>query len=173
MSNYAKINYNDLANGIGVRTSIFFSGCEFFCDKCFNSNLWDFNCGSPINENTILKINQSMNKHIRGLSVLGGEPMHPKNVEDLYSLIRQFKNANPQKDVWLWSGYTWEELTNRETKYLNDISKAILCMVDVLVDGRYEDDKRDLTLAFRGSRNQRVIDVQKTLQSDSIVLYIT
>lgn len=161
MSNYAKIKTFDIANGDGVRTSIFFSGCEHYCKNCFNSELWDFNAGKPIDENTISIIDATMNEHIQGLSVLGGEPMHPKNIDDLYALLTKFKQHNPTKDVWVWTGYTLLELTQRETNHLNEVTKATLKLIDVLVDGRYIDELQDYNLQFRGSSNQVIWNLKK------------
>lgn len=171
MSKIAKIKTYDIANGKGIRTSIFFSGCEHYCKNCFNQELWDFNVGKQINLRMMDYINSTMNDHIKGISILGGEPMHPENICDLGALLSYFKSNNPTKDVWLWSGYTFEELMNRDDDFLNYITKYIFKSVDVLVDGRFIEEKKDLTLKFRGSSNQRVIDVQKSLAKGKVVVY--
>lgn len=171
MSKIAKIKTYDIANGKGIRTSIFFSGCEHYCKNCFNSELWDFNVGQPINLRMLNYVNSTMNEHIKGISILGGEPMHPENIYDLGMLLSYFKGSNPTKDVWLWSGYTFEELMNRDDDFLNYYTKYILKDVDVLVDGRFVEEKKDLTLRFRGSSNQRVIDVPKSLVQNKVVLH--
>ena len=170
MGNYAKIKTLDVANGEGIRTSVFFSGCEFRCKGCFNSDISNFNVGQPCGDKMYHEIALSMNDHIAGISILGGEPLHPRNIDDVYTLCATFKKQFPDKTIWLWTGSTWEELMNRRG-YSFRITMAILHMVDVLVDGRYIQDQRDLTLKWRGSRNQRVIDVQESLQQGEVVKY--
>lgn len=172
MSNYFKINRYDTANGEGLRMTIFFTGCHFACKDCFNSEIWDFNIGKNFNNEVLDKIIALSDEHIRGLSILGGEPLHPRNIEEVAHLVYNFKKVYPSKDIWLWTGFTYEELNkiNLGEKYklaLNSIFKYI----DVLVDGRFELDKKDLNLKWRGSSNQRVIDIQKTLEKNEIVLY--
>ena len=153
MSNYAKINAADFANGEGIRVSIFFSGCKFHCKGCFNSELWDFNYGVPFTQETIDTIIELMKPdYIKGLSILGGEPF--QNRRAVKELVLKVKSAYPNKDIWVWTGYKMEEFIGWTTYGLYE--KPILDNIDVLIDGRYEDDKRDLTLAFRGSSNQRI-----------------
>lgn len=179
MGNIAKIKHYDIANGEGIRTSIFFSGCEHHCKNCFNSELWDFNVGNPfvdiIYNNEIVP---TINEHIAGISILGGEPMHPKNVETVCHLVWNFKKDFPDKTIWLWTGYTFDELLSKEYEEqlddvckFNEVVKHTLENIDVLVDGRYIEEQRDLTLKWRGSRNQRVISVQESLKQNKIVLY--
>lgn len=174
MANISKIKIFDIANGKGIRTSIFFSGCHFKCKGCFNSEAWDFNAGEPFTvELYEYKIKPTITNHIAGLSLLGGEPLHPKNVKDVSNLIVWFKKDFPNKNIWLWSGYRWEELINRvihdreSSKYLT----TVLTNIDVLVDGQFIEEQKDLTLPWCGSRNQRVIDVQETLKQKQVVLY--
>lgn len=153
MSNYAKINDSDLANGEGIRVSIFFSGCSHHCKGCFNSELWDFNYGVPFTQETIDTIIELMKPdYIKGLSILGGEPF--QNRRAVKELVLKVKSAYPNKDIWVWTGHKMEEFIGWTTYGLYE--KPILDNIDVLVDGRYEDDKRDLTLAFMGSSNQRI-----------------
>lgn len=153
MSNYAKINDMDVVNGEGIRVSIFFSGCQFHCKGCFNSELWDFNYGVPFTQETIDTIIELMKPgYIQGLSILGGEPF--QNRIAVKELVLKVKSIYPNKDIWVWTGHKMEEFIRWTTYGLYE--KPILDNIDVLVDGRYEDDKRDLTLAFRGSRNQRI-----------------
>ena len=147
MSKYAKINYIDTVNGSGIRVSIFFSGCNFHCKNCFNSELWDFNYGIPFTEETINKIIELLTPdYIKGLSILGGEPFH--NYDAVIKLIKKVKEIYPNKDIWIWTGYKFDDIPEK--------CKDILDLADVIVDGRYEEDKRDLSIAFRGSTNQRI-----------------
>ena len=153
MSNYYEINQYDIANGPGLRVTIFFTGCEHYCKNCFNQELWDFN------------------EHITGLSILGGEPLNPYNIMSLSDLIMWFKEDFPNKNIWLWTGYTWEELMDRCDSSKEEDLNWILFEINVLVDGRFIEEQKDLTLKWRGSRNQRVIDVQKTLKEGKVILY--
>lgn len=147
MNCYAKINSVDFANGSGIRVSIFFSGCSFHCTNCFNSELWDFNYGIPFTEETINKIIELLSPdYIKGLSILGGEPFH--NYDAVIKLIKKVKEIYPNKDIWIWTGYKFDDIPEK--------CKDILTFADVIVDGRYEEDKRDLSIAFRGSTNQRI-----------------
>ena len=178
MANYAKIKNFDIANGKGIRTSIFFSGCEFHCPGCFNSECWDFNVGESFNREIYeAKIKPTINEHIAGMSLLGGECLHPKNIFATCDLIRWFKEDFPDKNIWLWTGYLWEDLQTRKSyeyciRKIDAIALGlILNSIDVLVDGQFVEAEKDLTLAFRGSRNQRVIDVQQSLQQGQVVLY--
>jgi len=160
---YNKIRKMDISNGPGVRVSIFFQGCHFHCDGCFNSDTWDFNGGKEFNEITINHILELCdNDVISGLSILGGEPLHPVNISGTVKLCKLFKEKYPNKTIWLWSGYLFEE-------YIKD--KEIINYLDVLVDGRFEIDKYDSSLKYRGSSNQRVIDIKKTLAKKKIILY--
>ena len=147
MSKYAKINYIDTVNGSGIRVSIFFSGCNFHCKNCFNSELWDFNYGIPFTEETISKIIELLKPdYIKGLSILGGEPF--QNYDAVIKLVKRVKEIYPNKDIWIWTGYKFDDIPEE--------CKDILSLADVIVDGRYEEDKRDLSIAFRGSTNQRI-----------------
>ncbi len=145
MSNYAKINPVDIANGEGIRVSIFFSGCSHRCYNCFNSELWDFHYGVPFTQETIDTVIELMKPdYIKGLSILGGEPFDNMNaVEDL---VVSVKSKYPDKDIWIWTGYNFYDITN----------PFVLDNIDVVVDGRYEADKRDFTLKWRGSSNQTI-----------------
>lgn len=160
---YNKIRKMDIANGPGVRVSIFFQGCAFHCKNCFNPETWNFDAGEEFTDNEIDKIIELCKEdHIKGLSILGGEPMHPKNIEASTRLAKKFKSTYPDKTIWAWSGFLFDE-------YLKD--KEIAKYLDVLVDGQFVDELKDLTLKWRGSSNQRVIDVQKSLKQNKIVLY--
>ena len=160
---YNKIRKMDIADGPGVRVSIFMQGCTFNCKNCFNPETHDFTCGKEFTDETIdtvLKLCE--NENIAGLSILGGEPMHPKNIEGTTKLAKAFKEKFPNKTVWSWSGF----LFDRDLK-----NKEVLNYLDVLVDGQYEEELRNPTLKWRGSENQRVIDVPKSLNSNEIVLF--
>lgn len=158
---YNKIRKMDIANGPGVRVSIFVQGCTFNCKNCFNPETHDFNAGKEFNRDVIDRILELCNnENIEGLSILGGEPMHPLNLEGVTQLAKAFKQSFPSKTLWAWTGFLFEN-------YLKD--KEICKYLDVLVDGQYIDELRDPTLKWRGSKNQRVIDVRKTLKSGEIV----
>ena len=160
---YNTIRKMDISNGPGVRVSIFMQGCAFHCKNCFNPNTWDFNGGKEFNKDTIDEvINLCKPSHIKGLSILGGEPMHPNNIEATEELAKAFKEKYPDKSVWVWSGFKFD-------KDLKD--KEALKYIDVLVDGQYQDELHDFTLKWRGSSNQRVIDVQKSLETNDVVLF--
>lgn len=168
MSNYAKINKCDIANGPGVRVSVFFSGCEHYCKGCFNAEAWDFKCGKPFTDDTIIEIINSMKpSYIKGITVLGGEPMHPKNVYSLLDLLKSVKEKYPEKSIWVYTGYTYEELARMDS----NVYIFVLGLIDVLVDGRFEEELKDITLRFRGSSNQRLIDMKSTLDKGEIILW--
>lgn len=167
--NYAKINTHDIANGPGVRVSLFVSGCRRHCPGCHNPQAQNFDYGFYFDMTTIARIIKSMKPdHISGLTVLGGEPMEPENVLSVYCLLEQVREYyKGAKNIWLYSGFTFEELISRGEEYTN----GILSLADVLVDGPYIEAERDITLKFRGSRNQRIIDVPKSLTTGGVVLY--
>ena len=172
--NYAGIIKVDLANGIGIRTSLFVSGCQFHCPDCFNQSQQNYNAGKPYTEATLGRIASELIKpYNSGLSILGGDPMWQdmNGMADLGLLCDVVHELG--KTVWLWTGFTWEEMTQLSSKA--DATKLmrydLLTHVDVLVDGRYEAKLKDPTLAWRGSSNQRVIDVKASLHNDQIILY--
>lgn len=159
--NYGAIKKNDIANGIGVRVSLFVSGCRNHCDGCFQPQTWDFDYGLPFTKETEEEILKALRPSwIQGLSILGGEPMEPENENVLLPFIKRVKETYPKKDIWLYSGYTYEELKGRK----------ILQYVDVLVDGHFEEKLRDPSLAFRGSSNQRILNVPASLKAGVAVL---
>ena len=160
---YNKIRKMDISNGPGVRVSIFMQGCTFNCKNCFNKETHDFNGGRDFTDETIERILELCNfDYIVGLSILGGEPLHPLNIEGTTRLAKRFKERYPNKNIWIWSGFLFD-------KDLND--KEILKYIDVLVDGQYKDELYDPNLKYCGSSNQRVIDVKNSLLEDKIVLY--
>ncbi|MCI9144741.1 MAG: anaerobic ribonucleoside-triphosphate reductase activating protein [Eubacterium sp.] len=172
--NYGEIKKNDISNGIGVRTSLFVSGCRHHCKDCFNAQTWDFGFGEAFTEQTMMEILESCEPDwINGLSLLGGEPFEPENQRVLLPFLVMFKEKFPDKDIWCYSGFTFEEITGRaKSRAKTDVSAEMLSLIDVLVDGRFEESKKDISLKFRGSSNQRIIDVQKTLSEKRIVLYM-
>lgn len=162
---YAKIRKMDISNGEGVRVSLFVQGCSFHCKNCFNPETWDFNKGKEFTTAEIQKIMELANKdYIAGLSVLGGEPLHNNNVDEVFHIVATFKEKFPNKDIWLWTGFKFEDAIKDSKR------KFILRNIDVLVDGQFEEDKKDLTLKWRGSSNQRVIDCKKSLAENKIIL---
>ncbi len=167
--NYATIKNCDIANGPGVRVSLFVSGCTHRCPGCFNEVAWDFDYGQPFTEETIESIlNMLRPAHIRGLTLLGGEPFEPQNQPAVVELLRRVKQEMPGKSIWAFSGYLFDKdiLSGR----LGD-TREYLSYLDVLVDGPFVQAKKNLSLRFRGSENQRLIDVQKSLASGEIVLW--
>ena len=160
---YNKIRKMDIANGPGVRISIFFQGCAFHCKNCFNPETWDFNGGKEFSDEQIDEIiDLAKSDYITGLSILGGEPMHPKNIEATTKLAKKFKEIYPNKTIWAWSGFLFDE-------YIKD--KEVAKYLDVLVDGQFVDELKNPKLKWKGSENQRVIDVQKSLKNNKVILY--
>lgn len=167
--NYATIKSYDIANGPGVRVSLFVSGCEHYCKGCFNSEAWDFKYGSEYNQDTTDQLFKYIKpNYIQGLSILGGEPLHPDNQSEVLKIVQKCRAEYPEKDVWIYTGYTYEDIISGKVgKFSNDILKYI----DVLVDGKYVEDLKDISLNFRGSSNQRIIDVRKSISNHSIILH--
>lgn len=167
--NYAAIKNNDIANGPGVRVSLFVSGCTHHCKGCFNEIAWDFAYGTPFTQETIDSIIEMLKApHIKGLTLLGGEPFEPQNQGAVVELLRQIKAQLPEKSIWAFSGYLFDKdiLSGR----LGDTSEY-LSYLDVLVDGPFVEAKKNLSLRFRGSENQRLIDVPASLQIGEVVLW--
>ena len=170
--NYATIKNCDIANGPGVRVSLFVSGCTHRCKGCFNEVAWDFNYGNPFTQDTVDEIlNMLSPNYVKGITLLGGEPFEPENQPAILDLLRQIKKKYPHKSVWAFSGYLFDKdiLAGRLGPW--EITEEYLSYVDVLVDGPFVEGKKDLSLRFRGSSNQRIIDVKKTLQKGDIVLW--
>ncbi len=169
--NYGTIKKRDIANGPGVRVSLFVSGCTHHCPGCFNSATWDFGYGEPFTPQTEREIIDLMAPdYIGGFSLLGGEPMEPQNQRVLLPLLRKIKAQYPTKTVWCYSGYTLEQLTG-ESRARCEATDEMLALIDVLVDGRFVEAKKDIRLRFRGSSNQRLIDLKKTRATGEIVLW--
>lgn len=168
--NYSNIKFNDIANGEGIRTSLFVSGCTHHCKNCFNKETWDFNYGKIFDEAVQNKIIESLKpNYINGLTLLGGEPMEPANQKGLIDFVKRVKASYPNKTVWCYSGYTWEQLTSPSRAFC-PWTKELLNQIDILVDGEFVEEKKDITLRFKGSSNQRIIDVQKSLKTNQVVL---
>ncbi len=170
--NYADIKSIDVANGPGVRVSLFVSGCSHHCEDCFNKETWDFHFGELFGEKEIdIILEHLSHSHIKGFSLLGGEPFEFTNQQGVLPLLRRIKEVYPEKDIWCWTGYLFDK-DIRDKMMLNwPETRELISYIDILVDGRFEKDKKDLTLRFRGSSNQRIIDVQKSLSSNEIVLW--
>lgn len=161
--NYAEIKKFDIANGKGVRVSVFVSGCRHRCKNCFNSVAWDFTYGKEFTQGVIDEVlNACLPSYISGLSILGGEPFEPENQSGILELTKQFKEKFPQKDIWCYSGFTFEELIGGKAGDPKKV-KEILSKTDILVDGKFIEELKDLSLMFRGSSNQTVVDVKKSL----------
>ena len=169
---YAQVFTCDIANGPGCRASLFVSGCTHHCKDCFNEVAWDFNYGREFDSQVQDElIKESRPSYIDGFTFLGGEPMEVANQKALRPFLERIRTELPGKNIWIYSGYTYEELTDpHNTRCHSEDTDAILAMTDVLVDGRFELDKKDITLRFRGSSNQRVIDVPETRKNGHIVL---
>lgn len=168
-----EIKKTDIANGEGVRVSLFVSGCTRRCKNCFNAIAWDFEYGRPYNDALKEEIFEAvMPDYISGLSLLGGDPFEPSNQHGLLPLVKEFKTRFPDKTVWCYTGYTFEEGALREPQANCEVTWELISLLDVLVDGPFVEALKDIRLKFRGSSNQRVIDVQRTLKEGKVVLYL-
>ena len=169
---YADIKKADIANGLGVRVSVFVSGCNHHCKNCFNPEAWDFNYGKEFTEEEIDKVIKEMDHpYVSGLSLLGGEPLEHVNQQGLLPLVRKVKEKFPEKNIWCYTGYTFDnDVMDGMCKHWEE-TPELLSYLDVVVDGKFEEDKKDITLKFRGSSNQRIIDVQKSLKEKKAVLF--
>ncbi|MCI8389059.1 MAG: anaerobic ribonucleoside-triphosphate reductase activating protein [Clostridiales bacterium] len=170
--NYGNIKSCDIANGVGVRVSLFVSGCTNHCEHCFQPETWDFNYGKPFTEDTeksILKLLAP--DYICGLTILGGEPFEPSNQRALLPFVAKVHECYPDKTIWAYSGFTLEELLMDGSHSNCEVTLPLLSLIDVLVDGRFVEAKKNLSLRFRGSSNQRLIDMKATLASGQIVLW--
>ncbi len=168
--NVAGIKKTDIANGAGVRVSLFVSGCTHHCKNCFNPDTWDFGYGEPYTAETEQMLIESLRpSYIRGLTLLGGEPFEPANQRTLVQLLRRVRKELPEKNIWCYSGYTFEELTG-SSRARCEVTDEMLELLDVLVDGEYVDALRNIRLKFRGSENQRILEVQASLRMGSAVL---
>ena len=171
---YGTVKKFDVANGEGIRTTLFVSGCTNRCKNCFQPETWAFDYGSPFTDEVAEDILSTFNTSaVRGLTVLGGEPMEPSNQRALLPFLREFKSRYPEKTLWLFTGNLYEELTSPVGSHPKslDITGEILSLVDILVDGRFEEENKQLGLRFRGSSNQRIIDMNKTRLAGEIVIW--
>ena len=171
---YGAVKKFDVANGEGIRTSLFVSGCTNRCKNCFQPETWAFDYGEPFTDEVAEDIFSSMNNSsVRGLTVLGGEPMEPANQRALLPFLLEFKRRYPDKTLWLFTGNLYEELMGLcgdHPKHI-EVTEELLSLVDILVDGRFEEEKKQLGLRFRGSSNQRIIDMNKTREQGEIVIW--
>ena len=171
--NFCNIKYFDIANGEGVRTTLFVSGCTNHCENCFQPETWDFAYGEEFTEETERQIIDSLAPYyVNGLTLLGGEPFEPKNQPRLLELLRKVRAEHPEKDVWCFTGFTLDGELLKDGSYPRcDVTDEMLSLIDVLVDGRYVEALKDISLRFRGSSNQRIIDMNKTREAGEIVLW--
>ena len=164
--NYHNIKTDDMLNGDGLRVTCWVSGCSIRCFNCYNPQTWDFNSGIPFTENTMQEILYDLSKpYIKGFTLSGGHPLDTHNAPEVLKIVKRVKMVFPNKDIWIYTGYVWEDIIK------DDTLKEILKRTDVLVDGAYIDELRDITLPFRGSSNQRIIDVQESLKQNQVILW--
>ncbi len=169
--NYSAIKNYDIANGLGVRVTLFVSGCTHHCDGCFNEETWSFTSGKPFTKETEDEIIELLAPdYIKGLTLLGGEPMEKVNQEALYPFLIRVKEKYPDKNIWCYSGYTLEEILKGRAH--TDVTDGLLELIDVLVDGEFKKELYSITLKFRGSANQRIIDLKETLKQGKTVLFL-
>ena len=173
---YAQIRSMDISNGEGIGIALFVQGCHFHCQNCFNSDTWDFNGGKEWTQEIEDKFTELANKpYIKRISILGGEPLAEENLDDLLELINEIRILYPKKTIWLYTGYIWEELFNdgvyTSKEHAGLKRRNLVKQCNVLVDGRYIDSQKDITLKWRGSSNQRVIDVQKSIFKGDAILW--
>lgn len=167
--NYAEIKKTDIANGTGVRVSLFVSGCTHHCKGCFNAETWDFHFGKEFTEQTEEELMQALKpRFIAGLTVLGGEPFEPDNQRRLVPFLKKVRATYPEKTIWCYTGYLLDEELLKESRARCEVTDEMLSLLDVLVDGEFVLEKKDISLRFRGSANQRIIDVPKTLKEGEI-----
>ncbi len=169
---YGNIKKCDIADGPGVRVSLFVSGCTNHCEHCFQPETWNFEYGSPFTQKTEDELIDALTpSYIAGLTVLGGEPFEPSNQRVLLPFLKRVRETFPSKNIWIYSGFTFEELVSEGTHPHCEVTMDILSLCDVLVDGRFIEKLKDITLLFRGSSNQRLINLGETLKNEGIVLY--
>ncbi len=170
--NYAKINKTDVANGPGIRVSLFVSGCTHHCKGCFNRETWEFEYGQPYTDKTRQEILEALDHpYIRGLSLLGGEPWEPQNRSCVLELVKEVRALYPGKDIWCYTGYDYERDLSRWVQEGQTDAAELLRQIDVLVDGEFVEEKKNLRLPFRGSENQRLIDVPASLREGRVILF--
>lgn len=169
---YGEIKNCDIANGIGVRVSLFVSGCTNHCEGCFQPETWDFNYGNDFTEETENRILEMLAPdYICGLTVLGGEPFEPENQRVLVDFLRKVRRKYPEKSIWCFTGFTLEMLETEDTHCYCEATEEMLSLIDVLVDGRFDKNKKNISLRFRGSENQRLIDLNLTRECGTLTLW--
>ena len=169
--NYGEIKKNDIANGLGVRVSLFVSGCRHCCKNCFNSQTWSFNYGTPFTTETEDYIIKAMEPdYISGLSLLGGEPFEPENQPALINLLKRVKSVYPNKNIWCYTGFLFDSELLGQSRANGQHTLELLELIDILVDGRFVEELKDISLKFRGSSNQRIINVKESLKQNKVVL---
>lgn len=172
--NYAEIKTTDIANGEGVRVSLFVSGCRRHCKGCFNAMAWDFSYGKPFDATIEDYILEKLSPdYIAGLTLLGGDPFEPENQRALFPFLKRVKGRFPDKNIWCYTGYTFEKDSIVEAEVQTEITRELVSMIDILVDGKFKEELKDIRLKFRGSSNQRIIDVKRSILTNSIVLCLT
>lgn len=170
---YGQIKKFDIANGLGVRVSLFVSGCLNHCYNCFQPETWNFDYGQEFNQSVIDEIITALTPHyIQGLTVLGGEPFELENQKEVLNLMKQVKEKLPKKNIWCFTGYVLDQDLLEYGKRHGEYTDELLSLIDVLVDGPFMEEQKNISLNFRGSENQRVIDMKKTLANNEIVLYM-
>ena len=166
--NYHKIEKTSIANGTGIRVVLWCSGCSLHCKGCQNPETWSLCSGKPFDEAAKAELFEALDKpYIQGITFSGGHPFEKNNRSTIYCLIKEIKEKFPTKDIWLYTGYTWEEIFEHDIREI----QRMLCWIDILVDGKYIDEQKDITLKWRGSKNQRVIDVKASLTQEKVVLW--
>ena len=168
---FSAIKNNDIANGLGIRVSLFVSGCRNHCPGCFQPETWDFRYGKPFDPGVESQVLEMLKPaYISGLTILGGEPMEQENQRGLLPFLKRVRQTYPNKDIWLYSGFTWEMLTGKEPARCQcSVTGEVLGLLDILVDGRFDESKKDMRLRFRGSSNQRIIQVPETLRTGNVI----
>lgn len=164
--NISDIKYTDMINGEGIRVSIFVSGCSHKCKGCFNKDTWDHNYGQPFTKdlkNHIFSYISQYNSIISGISLLGGDPTYHRNIEALIEFINEFKTLFPNKNIWIWSGYKWEDIIKSKRLF------SLVSLCDILIDGKFKLEEKDLSLKWRGSRNQRVINIKESIKYNKLI----
>lgn len=170
--NYADIKKIDIANGEGVRVSVFVSGCRHHCKGCFNRVAWDFQYGKKFDDEAIEEVLKDMDHdYIEGLSLLGGEPLEPENQEGLAKLVQKVKEKYPDKNIWCYTGFDFEKDVMENMYQQSDTTKKLISNLDVVVDGKFDETQMDKTLKFRGSKNQRIIDVKESIKGKTIKMF--
>ena len=168
---YGEIKKFDIANGMGVRVSLFVSGCTHHCKNCFNEVTWDFRYGQEFTKETENMIMEYLKpSHVAGLTLIGGEPMEQPNQRGLLPLVKRVKETYPNKNIWCYSGYLFDEELLKPSRARCEVTDELLSYIDILVDGKFVEELKDVTLRFKGSSNQRIIDVQESLRQGEVVL---